>query len=128
MADRALTEAALRQGLADIRLPGTAPGGALAEGLAAFALGLAVAVILGLCVRLVTRRRQRAPTLDQRMTALREQPDDARRLGLLHLLAKERPEVLAGWSDRLYRPDQAPGIPEIEAALGGAAPGRGGAG
>ncbi len=107
MSGTALSEQALRDSLLDIRLPA---GGALdpvADLLLAGAFGaLAALVVVGLA-RLVSRRRTRPPgaSVADRVAVLRTLPDDARRIGFLHLLKDIAPDRYAELRPKLYRPD-----------------------
>ncbi|KMK65188.1 hypothetical protein [Puniceibacterium sp. IMCC21224] len=114
MADRALTEEAVRSGLRDIRLPMEAAGGLAADLLAALAIGLLCAVFLGLLARFVTLSRPKASrtSLKREVTSLEVLPDDAQRIALLHLLKARAPERYRALVGEIYRPG---GMPELVA-------------
>jgi hypothetical protein len=107
MADRALTEEALFAGLRDIRLPDQAAGGVLAEVLAALALGLVVAVVLGLVLRMLTLARPVAATAATDVSTL---PEEEQTLALLRILKANAPERYAALRGRIY---QAGGLPDL---------------
>ncbi len=90
MADGQITEAAMLRGLQDIRLPGEAAGGVLAEGLAALGLGLLLALALSVILRPLMDRKPKAhvETLDDRIEAALALPEGDRQLALLRLLAQ----------------------------------------
>ncbi len=110
---------AMLAGLQDIRLPSTAPGGVLADLVAAFALACLLALIVGAVIRLVSRPRsdRAAPGLGDRLDALADLPEDARRVALLHLLKSHAPERFAALKAGLYRPGLAPDTAQIESEL-----------
>ena len=107
MADRALSEEAMIAGLRDIRLPSDAAGGLLAEMLAALALGLILAVGLGLVLRLVSQARPRG-TPPQPVDTLAE---DAQALALLRRLKEVAPERYRVLAAQIYQPG---GMPDLE--------------
>ncbi len=112
MAERALTEEAMLAGLHDIRLPSDAPGGLLADALAAGGLGLLLAMaVAGLVVFLTQLRPEETAETDS--NARKSEPDgeDARRLWLLRHLKETHPERFADLAPDLYRRG---GLPEIE--------------
>ncbi|MGY9048934.1 MAG: hypothetical protein ACKVKF_18290 [Rhodobacterales bacterium] len=112
MLERALNEEAMLAGLRDIRLPAEAPGGLLAEVFAALALGLLLAVGIGLVLRGLSRARparQRAEDPLARIDALAPQDQ---RLALLALLKQRAPARYAVLAERLYQPD---GLPDLGA-------------
>ncbi|KRS10957.1 hypothetical protein XM53_18725 [Roseovarius atlanticus] len=107
MSGEPLSEAAMRDSLLDIRLP---PGGALeavADVLVSAGLaGCAALAIVGLMRLAMTRRRgAETPGVEARIAALRDLPEDARRVGLLHLLKEVAPERYDALRPKLYRPD-----------------------
>lgn len=112
--------AALHAALADIRLPASAPGGVLAELLAAAGTGMLLAVILFAIVNLLPGprgsrgRRRREVSLEDRIAALSEMPEDRRRRALLSMMP---PQDRVAWRAALYRPGVLPTIAEIETAL-----------
>ena len=98
----------MRDSLLDIRLP---PGGALeavADVLVSAGLaGCAALAVVGLMRLAFTRRRGAAtPGLEARIAALAELPEDARRVGLLHLLKEVAPERYEALRPKLYRPGE----------------------
>ncbi len=93
MAESALSEEAMLTGLRDIRLPADAPGGLLAEALAALALGLLLAVMLGCLLRLVTQLRPR-PQTAKVLDDLDTLPEEDQRLALLKRLKAGAPRTL----------------------------------
>ncbi|MFD1343091.1 hypothetical protein [Litorisediminicola beolgyonensis] len=113
--DRAISEEALLQGLADIRLPSEAAGGLVAELLAALGLGIALALCLGLLLRLMTTRRSRRPT--QATDAALPEDDEARALALLRRLKARDPARAAALAPDLYRPGGLPAVARLEEAL-----------
>lgn len=120
MSDRALTAEAVLAGLQDIRLPAEAPGGLLAELLAALGLGLLLAFLLGAALRLFSvawQTGQKPPSLDQKLRAAAALPEDQRRLALMHLLKAKRPEIFAELAQELYREGGLPESNVLEAEL-----------
>ncbi|MGX0902964.1 putative iron-regulated membrane protein [Roseovarius sp. MBR-79] len=115
----AIDEAAMLAALHDIRLPEAAAGGAPADLAAATALGAALALGVAGLMRLLARRRQgpRAPTLADRLEALKGQDAAARRVALLHLLRDHWPEKYTALKPTLYRRDAALDLDALEAAL-----------
>ncbi|MDD9727950.1 hypothetical protein PVV74_21095 [Roseovarius sp. SK2] len=105
MSGAPLSEAAMRDSLLDIRLP---PGGAVeavadvlvSAGLAGCA---ALLVIGGLRLAFTRRRSGATPGVEARIAALAELPEDARRVGLLHLLKEVAPERYDALRPTLYR-------------------------
>lgn len=97
----------MRESLLDIRMPAGAALDPVADMLLAAGLGAGAALGLVVLVRMVTRRREGATGLDlpARIAALRSLPEDARRVGFLHLLKEVAPERHAVIRPRLYRPD-----------------------
>lgn len=107
MSGAPLSEAAMRDSLLDIRLP---PGGAVeavADVLVSAGLaGCAALVVIGGLRLAFTRRRSGAtPGVEARIAALAELPEDARRVGLLHLLKEVAPERYDALRLNLYRRD-----------------------
>jgi len=108
MSGAPLSEAAMRDSLLDIRLP---PGGAaeaVADVLVSAGLaGCAALVVIG-AMRLAFTRRRAALTqgLEARIAAMRDLPEDARRVGLLHLLKEVAPERYDALRPKLYRPGE----------------------
>ncbi len=113
MTERALTEDAMLASLHDIRLPSDAPGGLLAEALAAGGLGLllasGVAALVVLLTRLNTAALAKTDTNSGESGAV---GDDARRRRLLRQLKDAQPERFAKLAQDLYRKG---GLPEIDA-------------
>lgn len=105
--------------LGDPRLPGTAPGGLLAEALLAGALGLTLGLGLALLLAWGVQRRRPPPPAPPPETAALSP-----RAAALRRLARDRPEVIAAWGPRLWQRD-APDLAEIEAALRPSPPGPG---
>lgn len=120
MADRALTPEAVLTGLQDIRLPAEAAGGLVAEVLAVVGLGLGLALLLGLAVRIVSRprvSRTRVPSLASRLAALSDLPEAERSVALLHLLKEVRPARYQALSEGIYRIGGVPDASALEAEL-----------
>lgn len=111
-AGQALTEAAVQAGLAGLRLPAGAPGGAVAELAVGAGLGLALGLILAVALRPVLRRRPRAAppaSLAQRLAAAEALPGPERELALLRLWREVDPAAYAARRAGLYTPG---GMPE----------------
>ncbi len=121
MADRALTREAMLNGLHDIRLPAEAAGGLAAELLATIGLALAIALLIGIALRTVTRPRQARPEpgAADRLAALQGLPTDERQIALLHLLKAERPDAFRHLSGRLYAPGGMPDADTLETEVRG---------
>ena len=113
MADRAISQEALLQGLRDIHLPPEIAGGEIAQMQAALAMGLGLALIIGGILRVFSMRpkRVRPVTLNDRVIAARDLPSDAQQVALLHLLKDASPERYQALSKRIY---QKGGIPAPE--------------
>ena len=117
MTDRPLGRDGLLAGLQDIRLPVDAPGGALAEILAAVGLGLFLAALCALALSLVTRQGPK-PAADASLV-----PDPGGRdrvSALLRELKARRPDRFAALAPRLYAPGGLPTVEELERELAGA--------
>jgi hypothetical protein len=113
MAERALTEDAMLASLHDIRLPSDAPGGLLAEGLAAGGLGLLLALgVAGLVVLLTRLNPAAIVKTDTNSGESGAVGDDARRRRLLRQLKDAQPKRFAALAPDLYRKG---GLPEIDA-------------
>lgn len=117
--DRAMSVEALLGGLQDIRLPVSAPGGTLAEVLAALALACLGALLVSGLLRLVSRRRVRAtvPSLASELQLLATRTEAERRVALLHLLKRHAPERFAALRGALYRPGSDLDTSQLEAEL-----------
>lgn len=118
MSDRALSEAAMRANLQDIRLPPAEPWAGFADLLLAAGLGGVLALGVGCLLRLWTRRKVRPPkppTLQERIASLKALPPDQRRVASLHLLREVAPDRYARLRPGLYRADS-PVDPEAEVA------------
>ncbi len=109
MAESALSRDAMLAGLRDIRLPADAPGGLWADLLAALALGLMLAVLAGLVLRLMTRARPRGPIANA-ADGIHALPEEDQRLALLRLLKARAPDRYATLTQALY---QRGGLPDI---------------
>ncbi len=116
MDESALSEEAMLTGLRDIRLPADAPGGLLAEALAALALGLLLAVMLGCLLRLVTQMRPRLQTANA-LDDLDTLPEEDQRLALLKRLKAGAPERYASLTQALYQPGGLPDISTLRAEV-----------
>lgn len=117
MTDRALSETAMLAGLRDIRLPGEAAGGGLADLAAAIVLAAGVALIVLQILRLFSQRRRAAPTARDRLAGLSILADDARRIALLHVLKDQAPNRFARLKSRLYSPENPLELPELESEV-----------
>lgn len=119
MSDGALSEAAMRASLIDIRLPAEAAGGIWAD--LAIAIGLAglLAVVVAALFRLAGQRRPAptAPNVQERLADIAVLPAPERRVALLHLLREQAPERYADLSPGLYRPGGGPGLDELTAEV-----------
>ncbi|SNR67092.1 hypothetical protein [Puniceibacterium sediminis] len=112
MADSALSKEAMLEGLRDIRLPGDAPGGLVAEGLAALACGLLLAVLIGVILRVVTRVRPRRAVPEDPFRSIGALAEEDQRLALLRMLKARAPERYAVLAQDLYQPG---GLPDVGA-------------
>ena len=92
--------------LRDIRLPGDAAGGWLAEMLVSIGLAALAALICLALLRLVFRHKTtpKALTLAETIQQVETLPEQAQRVALLHLLKQHAPERFAALSQRLYAP------------------------
>ena len=115
MADGALTREGVLAGLQDIRLPAEAAGGALAEALAAFGLGLLLASGIAMLTGLVTARRRTAP---RPRASAPPRSEEALQLALLAELKTTHPDCYARLADRLYRPGGMPSVADLTRDLG----------
>lgn len=75
---------------------------------------IGVGLIFGAALAAVIPKRQ---SLRSRLRALANLAPEERRLALLYLLRDYKPEQVAQWKDRLYRPGQMPRTDEIEGHL-----------
>ena len=117
MTDRPLGRDGLLAGLQDIRLPVDAPGGALAEILAAVGLGLLLAALCALALSLVTRR---GPIIPAGASLDVDNVGQDRTSALLRELKARRPDRFAALAPRLYAPGGLPTVEELERELAGA--------
>ncbi len=117
MAGRALSEDAMLAGLRDIRLPPEAAGGLVAEGLAALALGLLLALAIGSVLRLLSRARQLDAGVPDPLARIAALPEEDQRLALMALLKTRAPERFAELSATLYRPGGLPGLEVLRAEV-----------
>lgn len=117
MTDRALSETAMLAGLRDIRLPGDAAGGGLADLAAAVALAACAALIVLQILRLFSQRRRAAPADPDSLAELSDLPDDARRVVLLHILKDRAPGRFSTLKNRLYSPENPLGLQELESEV-----------
>jgi len=118
MSETALSEEAMRNSLLDIRLPPETAVAPYADLMLAAGLGGGAALLLVGAVRLMSRRKSGAPEMSvaARIAALRAQPEEARRVGFLHLLKEIAPERYAALQPLLYRPGAAVDVEkEVEA-------------
>jgi hypothetical protein len=118
MTDQAMSEAAMLISLRDITLPVEAAGGSVAD--VAITVGLAgvLALIIAAGLRLFSMRRPAAASpLRGQFLAIREMPDDARRVALLHLLRQAQPERYAAIKGALYQPEGGVDIATLEAEV-----------
>ncbi|UOM35566.1 hypothetical protein [Acuticoccus sp. I52.16.1] len=107
--------------LRPIRLPADYATLGLADALAAFALGVAAAILVVALVRpLLARREDPAADAERQIEALRAAPAEARILGLAHLLARLDPERRAPRPDDLDTALYARRAPADPAALAAA--------
>ncbi len=119
MSEGALSEAAMRASLIDIRLPPEAAGGVWAD--LAIAIGLAgfLAVVVAALARLASQKRP-APTalnVQERLADIALLPAAERRVALLHLLREQAPERYADLAPGLYRPDGGPALDDLTAEV-----------
>ena len=105
MSEKGLGEAALLDGLRGIHLPPEDEWGWMADILASVALAGLAAILLGLLLRLFSKRteRVREPSLAEKLDGLTGLPDDEVRVGLLHLLREYAPERYEAVKGKLYR-------------------------
>jgi hypothetical protein len=105
MTDQAMSESAMLISLRDITLPVDAAGGLGADIAATVGLaGVLALIIAGMLGLFSMRRRVEIPPLRGQFLAIREMPDDARRVALLHLLKQAQPEHYAAIKGALYQP------------------------
>jgi hypothetical protein len=118
MTDQAMSEAAMLISLRDITLPVDAAGGAVADIAATVGLAGVLALIIAGMLRLFSMRRTAAAApLRGQFLAIREMPDDARRVALLHLLRQAQPERYAAIKGALYQPEGGVDIATLEAEV-----------
>lgn len=119
MSERALSEAAMLDGLRGLRLPAEAAGGAAAELAAAAGLAATAALFAALLLRALSRRAKaaRPKGLRAELAALAALPEDRRRLGLLRLLKARAPARFAAIRADLYRPGGGPDLEALEAEV-----------
>jgi hypothetical protein len=107
--DKSFSEETMLASLRDIRLPGDAAGGHLAELLVSVGLASLGALICVLVLRMVFSprpHRTRTRSLSQEVDDLRALPEKARRVALLHILKRHAPERFQALSKDLYAPDE----------------------
>ena len=118
MTDQAMSEAAMLISLRDITLPAEAAGGLGADIAATVGLaGILALFIVGMLRLFSMRRRVAASPLRGQFLAIREMPEDARRIALLHLLRKSQPERYAAIKGALYQPEGGVDIATLEAEV-----------
>lgn len=119
MADRALTEEAVLAGLQDIRLPHTAPGGFIAEVLAAGGLGLCLAFLVATLLRHTFLSRGEAWRIGSPSDPPVAQPisGSERHLALMATLKEKRPEAFGEICARIYEPGGLPDMATLEAEV-----------
>lgn len=118
MTDQAMSEAAMLISLRDITLPFEAAGGSAADIAATVGLAGVLALIIAGMLRLFSMRRPAAASpLRGQFLAIREMPDDARRVALLHLLRQAQPERYAAIKGALYQPEGGVDIATLEAEV-----------
>jgi hypothetical protein len=118
MTDQAMSEAAMLISLRDITLPVEAAGSFGADIAATVGLAGVLALFLAGMLRLFSMRRQVAvPPLRGQFLAIREMPDDARRVALLHLLKQAQPERYAAIKGALYQPEGGVDTATLEAEV-----------
>jgi hypothetical protein len=118
MTDQAMSEAAMLISLRDITLPVDAAGGLGADIAAIVGLAGVLALIIAGMLRLFSMRRRAAmPPLRGQFLAIREMPDDARRVALLHLLKQAQPERYAAIKGALYQLEGGVDIATLEAEV-----------
>ncbi|WP_341232955.1 hypothetical protein [uncultured Sulfitobacter sp.] len=118
MTDQAMSEAAMLISLRDITLPVDAAGGLGADIAATVGLAGILALIIAGMFRLFSMRRPAAASpLRGQLFAIREMPDDARRIALLHLLRQAQPERYAVIKCALYQPGGGVDIDTLEAEV-----------
>lgn len=106
MTQTALSEAAMLDGLRDIRLPAGSAEAVLADVVTALGLGGVAAVAVLLILRAIAqlRPRQRPPSLQLKTQAALAMPPAARRVALLRLLRDHAPDRFAALEPQLYQP------------------------
>ena len=104
-------------GLFGVRLPPDAPFQAIADLSAAAGLGVLAALLIAPLIGRVTQRKARAPTLDEQIDALAQQPVELRVPALLMLLKKHAPDRARAYGVTLYQPGALPDPAEVEQLL-----------
>jgi hypothetical protein len=118
MTDQAMSETAMLISLRDITLPIEAAGGFGADIAETVGLAGVLALFIAGMLRLFSMRRPAAvPPLRGQFLAIREMPDDARRVALLHLLRQAQPERYAAIKGALYQPEGGVDIATLEAEV-----------
>jgi hypothetical protein len=118
MTDQAMSEAAMLISLRDISLPVDVAGGVVADVAVTVGLAGVLALIIAGMLRLFSMRRPAAASpLRGQFLAIREMPDDARRVALLHLLRQAQPERYAAIKGALYQPGGGVDIATLEAEV-----------
>ena len=119
MTERMIGEEAMLASLRDIHLPADASGGMVAEILAAMALGLFLALVLGGLAKLVSRHRlqQKPMPLTARLDALETQPEVEQRRAVLELFKQHAPDRLASLAPSLFDKATAPSTASLIAEL-----------
>jgi len=115
----AIDESALQAGLRDIRLPGEAVGGWLAEMSATVALACILVLVVGGVLWLLSERRAkpRLRTLQDELASLEQLPEDRQCTALLHLLKRHAPEKFAALGQSLYQPNSGLRAADLRAEL-----------
>lgn len=118
MSGEAISEEVLQASLRDVRLPGEALGGLVAELSAALALACLAALLAGVVLRAVSRRRPPpAAPLSEAISRAEALEEPQRRLAFLHLLKTHAPERFAALKGSLYRPEGPPDTASLKADL-----------
>jgi len=118
MTDQAMSETAMLISLRDITLPAEAAGSLAVDIAATVGLAGIFALFIAGMLRLFSMRRPAAVApLRGQFFAIREMPDDARRVALLHLLRQAQPERYAAIKGALYQPEGGVDIATLEAEV-----------
>lgn len=120
MAEDDFSKETMLEGLHDIRLPASAPGGLIAEMAVMIGVAMVCALLVSFLLPVVFRRVKppvAEPTIADKIAAAAELPETERAIALLQLIRTQKPEAMPVTSAQLYTAYAFPSVAQLEAAL-----------